>query len=188
MKKILLTAAVLTMSFAAMAQSLGHVNTTEVVELMPEMDSVRVQMEAAQKETEETFIAMRDEFQAKYQQYEQKKSTWTPAILENKERELAEIQNRLQEFSQAAQQDLQELNQQLRAPIIQKAMEAIKKVATERALIYVLDAQDLIYFDPVQAVDITPDVRKELGISDDKTLEGLQQQLQARAQAAAQQM
>ena len=48
MKKIFIIAAMAILSVAASAQNLkfGYVNYTELVQLMPEMDSVRVQIEA----------------------------------------------------------------------------------------------------------------------------------------------
>lgn len=189
MKKTLLIAAASLFGFAAMAQNIsGHVNTTEVIQLMPEMDSVRVQVGAAQKETNETYQAMISEFQTKYQQFEQKQSSWTPAIRESKSRELQEIQQRIEDFGQSAQQDLQELQQRLQAPVYQKAMDAIKKIAADKKLVYVFDLNSVVYVDPAQSIDITPEVRKEVGIPEGRTLEALQQELQALAQAGQTEM
>jgi len=71
MKKLFLIAAMALVSFAATAQDLkfGYVNYTELVQLMPEMDSVRVQLEAQEKETYETLGAMYEEYQTKAQQF-----------------------------------------------------------------------------------------------------------------------
>ena len=64
MKRIFLIAAMAVISVAATAQNLkfGYVNYTELVQLMPEMDSVRVQLEAQEKETYETLGAMYEEY------------------------------------------------------------------------------------------------------------------------------
>ena len=66
--------------------------------LMPEMDAARETMNASQKEAEETYAAMVEEYQGKATQYQQKQATWTAAIRESKEKELYEIQNRIQDF------------------------------------------------------------------------------------------
>ena len=66
-------------------------------------------------------MAMYEEYQTKMQQYEQKSSTWTPAVLETKQRELMEIESRLQQTQQSLQQELQQLQQNLQAPIVEKA-------------------------------------------------------------------
>ena len=93
MKKIILIAAMAVISVAATAQNLkfGYVNYTELVQLVPEMDTVREQLEAQEKETYETLGAMYQEYQTKAEQFQQKQSTWTPAIRDSKMKELQEI-------------------------------------------------------------------------------------------------
>ena len=46
------------------------------------------------------------------------------------------------------------------------------------------DASQAIYFDESKVLDITPDARKALNIPEGRTLESLQAELQAQAQAA----
>ena len=103
MKKIVLIAAAAFLSLAASAQDLkfAYVDFTEVIQLMPEMDSARVQIDAASMEAQETYQAMVEEYQSKAQQYEQKQSSWTPAIAQSKANELQQIMGRIQEFEQA---------------------------------------------------------------------------------------
>ena len=48
----------------------------------------------------------------------------------------------------------------------------------------VFDMGTALYFDESAVVDLTPAARKSLGIKDGRTLEQLQQELQAQAQAA----
>ena len=86
MKRFIVTIAAAALVFtAANAQSykFAHVNFQELVQLMPEMDSARVQIEAANQETQETYGAMVQEFQDKYSQYEQKSAEWSAAIRQN---------------------------------------------------------------------------------------------------------
>ena len=186
MKKILLVAALAMISAAAFAQQkFAHVNFTELVQLMPEADQARATMDASSKEASETYQAMADEFNTKYQQYQQKGQNWTQAIRETKEKELTDIQQRIQEFQQTVQAELQQQQQQLMAPIYKKAQEALEKLAKEGGYIYVIDQTSALYIDPAQSVDLTPAARKALGIPDDRTMESLQKELQAAAEAAA---
>ncbi len=189
MKKFLVIAAAMVFvgAGAATAQTkFAHVNLTEVVQLMPEMDSARVQLDAASTETQSTYQAMIEEFQSKYQQYQQKASTWTESVRNSKEQELTQIQGRIQDFEQSAQQELQNLQNQLYAPIYQKAQDAINAIAKSGGYIYVVDVQTYLYIDDTQSVDITPAVRTACGVPADRTLEQLQQELQARAAAQQQ--
>ncbi len=186
MKKIILIAAAAFMTLAASAQQkFAHVNFNELVQLMPEAYAARETMSAAQKEAGEAYQSMIDEFQTKYTEYQQKAASWTGAVKESKEKALSEMQTRIQEFEQSVQQELQQQNQQLMAPIYKKANEELQKLAKAGGYVYVFDATSLLYVDPAQSKDLTPDARKALGISDDKTLEGLQQEMQAQAQAQA---
>jgi hypothetical protein len=46
----------------------------------------------------------------------------------------------------------------------------------------------MLYMDPAQGINLTPDARKALNIPEGRTLESLQAELQAKAQAAQAQM
>ncbi len=190
MKKIIILAALALASFAASAQDLkiGYVNFNEIVMLMPEMDSVTVQLEAQQKEATETLRAMYDEYQTKGQQFEQKQASWTPAIRDAKMRELQEIENRIRESEQIFQQEIQQMQQMLQAPVLEKAQSIVSGLAKGKGLALVLNQQDMLYFDPVFLVDLTPDARLALNIPEGRTLETLQAELQAKAQAQQAQM
>ncbi len=186
MKKIFVIAALALVSFAASAQDFkfGYVNYNELIMLMPEMDSVRVQLEAQQKEASDTFGAMYEEYQAKIQQYQQKEATWTPAIKEAKAREIQEIEVRLQETQQIFQQEIQQMEQMLQAPVMEKAQATVTEIAKAKGLAFVFEFTQMVYIDPAQGYDITPEARKVLNIPEGRTLETLQAELQAKAQAA----
>lgn len=125
---------------------------------------------------------MMDEFQTKYSQYQQKASTWTATIRESKEKELSDMQARIQEFSQNVQQELAAQEQQLMAPLYQKAEETVAKLAKDGGYIYVFEASSVLYVDPAQSTDLTPAARKALNIPEGRTLETLQAELQAAQQ------
>ena len=180
MKRILLIAAAASMfSLAATAQTkFAHVNFGELVQLMPEADSAMVQLEAANNEAQETYNSMVSEFQSKYDQFEQKQATWTPAVRESKQKELMDIQTRVQEFQQAIQQDMNQLQNTLMAPIYQKASDALNKISKAKGLSFVFHTTSLLYYDPSQGTDLTADMKAELGIPADKVLNLQQQNIQ----------
>jgi len=186
MKRIFIIAAAALVSFAASAQDFkfAYVDFTELVQLMPEADSARVQTEAASMEAQETYQSMVEEYQAKGQQFQQKQATWTPAIRESKAAELQQIEYRIQEFQQAIQQDLQQLQTTLQAPIYEKAQNAVNELAKAKGVAVVFEKNSLLYIDPAQGIDLTPEARVALNIPEGRTLETLQQELQAKAQAA----
>ncbi len=183
MKKIVLFAAMALFTLTVSAQArFAYVDFNELVMLMPEADAARAQMQTAQKEANDTYQSMVDEGQAKFNEYQQKQATWTPAIKESKEKELAEIQNRIQEFSQSIQVELQEQNQKLMEPIQKKALEVVEKLAKAGGYTFVFDTSQFYYVDKAACKDLTPDARKELNIPAGRTLETLQAELQAQQQ------
>ena len=183
MKKIFLFAAMALFTLTASAQvKFAYVNFNELVMLAPEADAARAQMQAAQKEAGDTYQSMVDEANAKFNEYQQKQATWTPAIKESKEKELTEIQNRIQEFQQSISVELQQQQAQLMEPIQKKAQEVVEKLAKAGGYLLVFDSNQFYYVDKSQCKDLTADARKELNIPAGKTLESLQAELQAQQQ------
>lgn len=182
MKKILATLALGLIGLSLFAQNIGRVNFSELVQLMPEADEARATLQASQQEAEETYTSMVEEYQGKMNQYQQKNTTWTTAIREAKEKELYDIQNRIQEFQQTISQELQQQQTTLMAPLYQKAQEVVNSIAKGKGLAVVFDSTSALYFDEAQVVDLTAEARKALNIADDRTMESLQAELAAKAQ------
>ena len=187
MKKILLIAVSALAAVSAFAQpKFAHVNSTELVQLCPEMDKARETLNTASKEAQETYTDMVEEFNSKMSTYQSKGSTWTAAVRESKEKELTEISQRIQEFQQTVQVELQQQQEDLMQPIYQKVNEVVQDLAKKGGYIYVFDSNGVLYVDPAQSHDLTPEARKVLNIPADRTLEALAAELQAQQQAAQQ--
>lgn len=184
MKKILVAAALAMISTLSFAQKIAYVNAQELLQLVPEMDKVRTDMDAIVKENQEVMKSMYDEYQAKVQQYQAKAASWTAAIKESKEKEIVDMQTRLEQTQQSMQQEMQEIESKMTAPIYEKVQTAIKKAGEAGGYALVLPAVGLLYVDNAQCTDLTPALRKELGIPEGRTLETLQQELQAKQAAA----
>jgi len=186
MKRMIIIAAMALASLAATAQDFkfAYVDMNELIMLMPEMDAAREQLQAAEQEAQETYNAMVEEYQTKLQQYQQKAETWTATIRESKGAELQQIEYRIQEFNQAISQELQQTQQQLQMPIVEKAQNVVNELAKANGVAYVIDKAQLLYIDPAQGIDLTPEARVKLSIPEGRTLETLQAELQAKAQAA----
>ena len=159
-------------SFLAGAQNLkfGHINSSELVSLMTEMDSARVKLQAYQTDLEETLQGMEDEYNTKLTEYQRKSATWSATVKEAKEADIQSLVQRIQQFQQTASQEMQQMQQILMSPVVKKAQEAIEKVAKANNLIYVFDTSTgaTVYTDDTQSMDILPLAKKELGIPAEK--------------------
>lgn len=159
-----------TTSFAQTTVKFGRINSEELIALMPERDSAFIKLDKLSKELQENMEALQNEFQTKYATYQQKQATWTAALLETKQRELQDLQNRYQQLQQSAPQDFQAEQQKLLTPVYQKANETIKALGKENGCAFVFDLSTgaIPYFDEAQSIDLLPLARKKLGIPADK--------------------
>ena len=184
MKRIIIIAAMALMSVSAFAQKFAYVDFNELVMLMPEMDEARATLEENSKTNEEILMSMYEEYQTKVQQYEQKASTWTQSVREIKEKEIMDIQARLEQTQQSLQQEIQQLQQQLQAPIIEKVNNVVNELAKAHGVAAVFEKASFLYVDETQMLNLTPEARTVLNIPEGRTLETLQAELMAQAQAA----
>lgn len=166
LKKLLLVAAVL-LPMLASAQTLkiGIVDTQELIAKMPDTAAAQKQLEDVSKKYQDEYAKLTEEMKRLVDEYQNMKEDELPAIRERKTRELSDYQQKMQQFEQTADQDLQKMQYDLMSPILQKIRTAIEAVGKEGSysLVQNKDAQIILYYDsPV--VDITNDVKAKLGI------------------------
>ena len=170
MKKILLTvafvAALVMGSGRVCAQKIGHVNAMELIQQMPEADSVQNALQVYAKDLQDNIATMQTEVQNKYAEYQNNQSQWSDLIKQTKEKEIRDMQVRLQEFSAQAEEDYQLKTQELLAPLSDKVKNAIEEVAKEGKFAYILDAGSSNLFLGSEAIDVTSLVKKKLGLPD----------------------
>ena len=162
MKKIIIIIA-LAMPVLVMAQKFGHVNTSELFTIMPELNSVKLKMDTVQSQYENQLTLMQEEFQKKAQDYQAQASTMTEAIRQIREQELQEMNQRIQLFYQTAEQEIQKKQQELLAPVHDRMAKAIEAVGQKEGYTYIFDSAAMVYISP-DAIDVMPAVKKELGI------------------------
>ena len=108
------------------------------------------------------------------------------SVLEAKQRELMQIEQSIQQAQQDFSKEIQELQQRLQTPIIEEATQVVNDLAKAKGVAVVFEKSSFLYVDPEQVVDLTPEARIILEIPEGRTLETLQAELMAKAQAAQQ--
>ena len=151
---------------SANAQKFGYLNSQELLSSMPETDSVQTQVADLGKELESQFKAMQAEMTTKAQDLQSNLSTLSETVRKQKEKDLFDLQTRLEEFQQTAQQEIQTKQMTLLKPVMEKAQAAITKVAKEQGLTAVFDlaAGGIAYYNESQMVNMLPLVKQSLGI------------------------
>lgn len=163
----LILIAVLVSASSVFAQNykFGHINSNELLSVMPERDSAMAELQKYSQMLQQEMEAMQVEYQNKVNTYLEKQESYSDLVRQSKETEIQEMQRRVQEFQSTAQQDYQQKEAEIFQPIMDKAQAAIEKVAKANGFTYVFDlgAGSLVYFSD-QSIDVLPLVKKELGI------------------------
>jgi outer membrane protein len=135
-------AAIMLLSFTfAHAQSkIGFINLQQLVVESPDYKGVKTALDVYQKQFIDQVGAMNTELQTKGKDYESKRATMTDAIRSAKEAELQDIQKRMQDFENTAQQQVDAKANELTKPLIDKARVVISAGAKEKGYLYVLDS------------------------------------------------
>ena len=165
MKKILFAALMLLAPLAVSAQKFGHFSSAEVVQLMPEYTTAQNELQALAQQYDSDLKRMQEELQKKSEEFEKEQAN----LLENmRQRRQAEIQDLYQRYTQS-QQDYRLAYQKAEAEKLQaisdKITEAVKKIGDEGGYVYIMDTtMGVPYISTKLSTDITPDLKKALGI------------------------
>jgi outer membrane protein len=171
MKKAIVLFAILAMMIgtsmetSAQTQKIGYIDFNGLIQAMPGIDSVKIKLQNYQQALSDQMDQMRTEFENKYLDYQSQATTMSDLIKQTKEKELSDLQARIDAFQQKAQSDLQAKQEELLKPVIDKARGAVKEVAKENKYTYILNSiEDVVLFsEPTD--DIMPLVKKKLGIT-----------------------
>ncbi|MBN8695849.1 MAG: OmpH family outer membrane protein [Bacteroidetes bacterium] len=164
-KLVVVSVVVLMSSFTANAQKVAHIDLDSLISIMPESKTAQQAVQDYAKQLEQQVVAMQTELQTKYEEYQKTSADMAPIIKQNKEKELNDLNQRIQDFQQQAQVDYQNKSAELSKPVYEKAKKAIDQVAKENGYKYVLDTSTglVLYNEP--ADDIIGLVVKKLGIT-----------------------
>jgi len=152
------------LSTGLFAQKFGHINSNELLQAMPERSQIEKDVQKYAQELESQLSTMSKEYQAKVQEYQTKEATMTEAIKQDKIQEITNLEERISKFQKSAQKDLQEKEETLLKPIIDRAKKAIEEVAKENNYTYILDSGVGVILYSRESDDIMPLVKKKLGI------------------------
>jgi outer membrane protein len=152
-------------------QKLAHLNSSEIMAVMPELKTANIALESFQKVKKAEIDKMTSEFQLKLKTAQEKQKTLSEANkdvvgkeLQTMDAELRDLDKRIEEAQKKADVEFQTRTAELINPIRLKAANAIKIVAKEKGITYVFDTgnESLLYWEGGE--DITEIVKNKLGI------------------------
>lgn len=165
-KVLFLGVALFVMSGMAQAQvKIAHVNTAEILDAMPDKATAEKSLEKYYDELQNQLQTMGTEYQNKVQDYQTNEATMSNLVKQSKEKEILDLQSRIQQFQANAETEFENKRAELLKPILDKIQNAINTVGKEKGYTYVLDiATGAAVYIGDDAVDATKDVKAKLGI------------------------
>ncbi|MBC8320532.1 MAG: OmpH family outer membrane protein [Bacteroidetes bacterium] len=142
----------------------GYIDSNEILTIMPETDSLQKELKAYADYLDEQMSSMAMEYQSKVAKYQENMATMSDLIRKTKEKEITDLQNRIQAFQQSADQDLGAKQAELFNPLIEKVKTAITEVARENNYTYIFDVGTgaLVFYETGD--NILPLVKTKLGV------------------------
>ncbi len=166
-KVVCLFVALFAMNGFASAQTvkIAHVNTNTVMESMPEKAKAEKDLETYYNGLQDQLKSMANEYQNKMQDYQSNVETMSNLVKQSKEKEITDLENRIQQFQASAQDDFAAKREELLKPLLDKIQKAIDAVGKEKGYTYILDsATGAAVYIGTDATDVTPAVKAKLGI------------------------
>lgn len=148
------------------AQKFGHIDANKIISVMPEKEKATKDIQDYYKQLEDEMAKMQDELKKKYDEFTAKQETMPEMIKQTKQKELEDMNTRIQSFQQQAQQDVQKKEQELMQPIYEKVRKAIKDVGDENKFMYIFDVSVLLHYSS-ESKDVFDLVKTKLGIKDE---------------------
>jgi outer membrane protein len=166
MKKLVKSVAIVALTVGsvvmAQAQKIAHIQLDSLITMMPESKVAQELAQSYLKDLEKQVATMETELQTKYQDYMANGQTQPDLVKQAKEKELQDLNKRIEDFKASAQQDYQRKYGEMSKPIYDKAKKGIDLVAKENGYKYVLDTStgNVLYSEAAE--DILQLVKKKL--------------------------
>ncbi len=169
MKKIIVISLLAILSLGStIAQDikLGHINTQELLAVLPKKIAADAELKKHANQLESFRSSIQDELSKKYEAYLTQRESYTDLVKATKEKELQDLQQRLGTYEKTAQEDLRQKEAELIQPIINEVKNAIEQVGKENGFLYIFDTSTgNLLFQSTESIDISPLVRTKLGLT-----------------------
>lgn len=149
----------------AVGAKIGHINSLELLSLMPEVKAADEKLKEETKTLEDRYTSMMKEYEAKAKEIQEKIEEMDDLIKNTKIQELQDAEQRIAKFQAGAQEKVAVKQEELYKPIYEKADAAIKAVADANGYTYIFDtSKGGIIYAGTDAVDVLPLVKTHLGL------------------------
>lgn len=166
MKKLLVIVMLMMAPVCMFGQKFGHINSSDLIPLMPDYTQAETEMQTTQSEYEEELKYLRTEYEKKIQDYESQEATLPENIKTRRQQEIIEMQDKLTSYYQECQVNLERKQAELMGNITNKVLKAIETVGQEGGFICIFDLAGgaVPFVSTTLTTDVSPLVKEKLGI------------------------
>ncbi|MCQ2068070.1 MAG: OmpH family outer membrane protein [Bacteroidaceae bacterium] len=166
MKKTIIIALMAILPLGAFAQKFGHINSADIIPLMSEYKVAQTELDELQKQYREELNYMDTEYGKKLDDYEKNRESLPESIRTRREQELMESQQKMQQYYQDCQINLEQKSKELMDGINTKILKAIQSVGEEGQYVCIFDiaAGVVPYISSTLTTDVTEAVKAKMGI------------------------
>lgn len=140
---------------------LGHFNSNELMQKMPEAEAAQTQLQEYMADLQAEMELMNQEYNRLMQEYEAKKDQLTDLLKANKENEIKSVVERMQNFQRQSEVSIQEKQMELMNAIVEKIKAAVAEIATENGYTYIFESNGILWY-AAESDDITSLLEKKL--------------------------
>ncbi len=143
----------------------AYINTTEILKAYPERERATQQLISLSENYKSELELMQNEYNKKYSDYITYQASLAENIKLRRMQELTELENRMQDFMELAQKDIEQQEKEMLEPLKEHINNAVRTVGIEQNFTVIYDLADPgIAFISPDAIDANPYVKQKLGI------------------------
>ncbi|MBD8389707.1 OmpH family outer membrane protein [Dysgonomonas sp. BGC7] len=151
--------------YAQSAQQIAFVNSNELLDAIPEKVTAANLINDLNRKYKEELQVMQNDYNKKYSDFISYQNSMADNVRLRRMQELYELERQINSFMKVAQDDIQNQEKNLIAPLRQKVKDAIYLVGVEQGYICIYDmANPTIAFITPDAHDANPQVKQKLGV------------------------
>jgi outer membrane protein len=134
-------------TLSAQTQRIGFVNSAKIFQELPESKDAQKRIDAITKPYQDTLEAKQRDLQAKYEEYQKKEGMMNDAAKKSAQQELLALEQgfneyRLEKFG--ADGDVAKQTEKILAPLKEKILKAIERVAKEERYSFIFDQTEQV--------------------------------------------
>lgn len=166
MKKTFAIILVAMFPILAFGQKFGHVNSADLMPLMPEFKTSQTELETLQKQYQEEITYMETEYTKRVEDYEKQRETLPENIRQRREQEIMDSRSRAEQYVRECDANLNAKYNELMQNIQTKLLKAIQTVGEEGGYICIFDLGGgaVPFVNTTLTTDVTEAVKAKLGI------------------------